>query len=86
MSYVQVLCASGFQRMEYAWDPEYLLSPTTGPAKLERAAMEESFPVNYDKFQVRDILVCICSGDNYESEYGAELSRARRFNCLAFND
>ena len=34
------------------WDPEYLLSPTTGPAKLERAAMEEAFPINYDYFQV----------------------------------
>ena len=31
-----MLCASGFQRMEYVWDPEYLLSPTTGPAKVGR--------------------------------------------------
>ena len=37
---------------QYVWDPEYLLSPTTGPAKQERAAMEEVFPINYDYFQV----------------------------------
>ena len=29
-----------------------MLSPTTGPAKQERAAMEEVFPINYDYFQV----------------------------------
>ena len=38
--------------LQYVWDPEYLLSPTTGPAKQERAAMEEAFPINYDYFQV----------------------------------
>jgi hypothetical protein len=45
------LCASGFQRMNYAWDPEYLLSPSTGPAKQEREVMENFFPINYDYFQ-----------------------------------
>ena len=46
------LCASGFQRLDYNYDPEYLISPSTGPAKQERALMEEYFPVNYDYFQV----------------------------------
>ena len=45
---------------QYVWDPEYLLSPTTGPAKQERAAMEEVFPINYDYFQVgRHYLHCL---------------------------
>jgi len=45
------LCASGFQRMDYNYDPEYLLSPSTGEAKQERAIMEKYFPVNYNFFQ-----------------------------------
>jgi len=44
------LCASGFQRMNYNWDPEYLFSPTNGPAKAERAIMEKYFPVDYEYF------------------------------------
>ena len=47
------LCASGFQRMNYNYDPEYLISPSYGMAKEERAVMEEYFPVNYNYFQVR---------------------------------
>ena len=46
------LCASGFQRLDYNYDPEDLISPSSGPAKQERAVMEEFFPVNYDFFQV----------------------------------
>ena len=46
------LCASGFQRMNYNYDPEYLISPSSGRAKLERAIMEEYFPINYNYFQV----------------------------------
>ena len=47
------LCASGFQRMNYNYDPEYLISPSSGQAKQERAVMEEYFPINYNYFQVR---------------------------------
>ena len=47
------LCASGFQRMDYNYDPEYLISPSYGLAKEERAVMEEYFPVDYNYFQVR---------------------------------
>ena len=46
------LCASGFQRLDYNYDPEYLISPSSGPAKQERAVMEQFFPVNYEFFQV----------------------------------
>ena len=46
------LCASGFQRMDYNYDPEYLLSPSTGAAKAERAVQEKYFPIDYNYFQV----------------------------------
>ena len=49
------LCASGFQRLNYNYDPEYLISPSTGPAKQERAVMEKYFPINYDYFQVSNL-------------------------------
>jgi hypothetical protein len=47
------LCASGFQRLDYEFDPEYLFSPATGPAKAERAVLEQHFPANYSAFKVR---------------------------------
>ena len=47
------LCASGFQRMDYNYDPEYLISPDSGPAKSERAVMEHFFPVNYQQYPGR---------------------------------
>ena len=34
------------------YDPEYLISPSTGQAKQERAIMEEYFPTDYNYFQV----------------------------------
>lgn len=45
------LCVSGFQRMNYVHDSEYLFSPTDGEAKTERAIMEKHFPTNYSQFQ-----------------------------------
>jgi len=45
------LCATGFQRMYYNYDPEYLLSPSTGRAKVERVEVEDHFPTNYSFFQ-----------------------------------
>lgn len=45
------LCASGFQAMDYEYDPEYLFSPTSGVAKDERTLMEEHFPINYTSFK-----------------------------------
>jgi patched domain-containing protein len=45
------LCASGFQRMNYEYDPEYLFSPTNGLAKEERATVETYFPTNYSSFK-----------------------------------
>ena len=44
------LCASGFQRIEYEADPEYLFSPINGEAKFERAQLEKHFLTNYSAF------------------------------------
>ena len=44
------LCASGFQRITYEADPEYLFSPIDGEAKFERAQLEKHFPMNYSAF------------------------------------
>jgi hypothetical protein len=45
------LCVSGFQQMDYEFDPEYLFSPTSGFAKQERALQESHFPTNYSSFK-----------------------------------
>ena len=45
------LCASGFQQMNYNYDPEYLFSPSTGRAKSERDILENRFPTNYSQFK-----------------------------------
>ena len=44
------LAASGFQRITYEADPEYLFSPINGPSKAERQALEKHFPMNYSDF------------------------------------
>ena len=44
------LCASGFQRATFEADPEYLFSPENGESKMERAALEKHFPMNYSAF------------------------------------
>lgn len=41
------LCATGYQRINYQIDPEYLFSPMDGPGKHERAVVEEYFKPNY---------------------------------------
>ena len=43
------LCASGFQRITYEADPEYLFSPIDGEGKFERAQLEKHFPMNYSE-------------------------------------
>ncbi len=45
------LCASGFQQMDYNYDPEYLFSPSDGEAKTERSVLEHYFKVNYSEFK-----------------------------------
>jgi len=45
------LFATGFQQLNYNYDPEYLLSPSTGAAKDERKIQETYFPVDYENFQ-----------------------------------
>ena len=44
------LAASGFQRITYEADPEYLFSPINGHSKLERKMLEKHFPMNYSDF------------------------------------
>lgn len=50
------LCITGYQKIQYNIDPEYLFSPVDGPGKYERAVAEEFFPVNYtNRFNVARI-------------------------------
>lgn len=42
-----LLMITGFQRVHYEMDPEYLFSPVHGQGKLERRIVEEHFKVNY---------------------------------------
>ncbi|XP_076653309.1 patched domain-containing protein [Halictus rubicundus] len=44
---VAFICFTGYQRIHYEIDPEYLFSPTNGPSKMERAIVEQYFKVNY---------------------------------------
>ncbi|XP_032673753.1 patched domain-containing protein 3 [Odontomachus brunneus] len=41
------ICFTGYQRIHYEIDPEYLFSPINGPGKTERAVVEQYFKVNY---------------------------------------
>ncbi|XP_076180342.1 patched domain-containing protein isoform X1 [Ptiloglossa arizonensis] len=41
------ICFTGYQRIHYEIDPEYLFSPTNGPSKTDRAIVEQYFKVNY---------------------------------------
>lgn len=42
-----VLCATGFQRIKYQDDPEYLFSPIDGRSKHEKRTIDTIFPMNY---------------------------------------
>jgi len=42
-----LVCVTGFQRMQYEMDPEYLFSPVSGEGKQERAVVESFFKPNY---------------------------------------
>lgn len=41
------ICFTGYQKIHYEIDPEYLFSPVNGPGKTERAIVEQYFKVNY---------------------------------------
>nr|XP_053643838.1 patched domain-containing protein 3-like [Cherax quadricarinatus]XP_053643839.1 patched domain-containing protein 3-like [Cherax quadricarinatus] len=45
--FLTALLATGFQRIKYEDDPEYLFSPRSGFAKRERAIIEENFSLNF---------------------------------------
>ncbi|XP_026685942.1 patched domain-containing protein 1-like [Diaphorina citri] len=42
-----IICITGFQRIFFEMDPEYLFSPQHGPGKTERAIVEQYFKMNY---------------------------------------
>ncbi|KAL1137711.1 hypothetical protein AAG570_009407 [Ranatra chinensis] len=42
-----LLCVTGYQRVQYEMDPEYLFSPEKGPGKVERNVVETYFKMNY---------------------------------------
>ncbi|KAI5641695.1 patched family domain-containing protein [Phthorimaea operculella] len=44
-----LLMITGYQRVYYEMDPEYLFSPVSGQGKLERRIVEEHFKVNYSQ-------------------------------------
>ncbi|XP_063233113.1 patched domain-containing protein 3-like [Bacillus rossius redtenbacheri] len=44
---VSLLCVTGYQRVRYEIDPEYLFSPVWGEGKSERAVVEQFFKPNY---------------------------------------
>lgn len=46
---IACICITGYQRIHYEIDPEYLFSPINGPGKYERAVAEEHFKVNYSR-------------------------------------
>jgi len=45
--FVTLICVTGFQRVKFEIDPEYLFSPEHGPGKTERAIVESHFKMNY---------------------------------------
>ncbi|XP_034952079.1 patched domain-containing protein 3 [Chelonus insularis] len=44
------ICVTGYQKINYETDPEYLFSPINGPGKLERQIVEQHFKVNYSHY------------------------------------
>ncbi|XP_027847428.2 patched domain-containing protein 3 [Aphis gossypii] len=45
--FLTAICITGFQRVKFEIDPEYLFSPEHGPGKTERAIVESHFKMNY---------------------------------------
>jgi len=45
--FLTAICITGFQRVKFEIDPEYLFSPEQGPGKTERAIVESYFKMNY---------------------------------------
>lgn len=45
--FLTVICITGFQRVQFEIDPEYLFSPEQGPGKTERSIVESQFKMNY---------------------------------------
>lgn len=51
--FLSIIFATGFQRVRYQDDPEYLFSPVDGRSKAEKRTIDTLFPMNYtDNFNV----------------------------------
>lgn len=81
------LLATGFQQMDYNYDPEYLFSPTGGDAKYERQIVEDLFPTNFTDFKASRITrpgkfgrVIVASKD------GGSMLRSHLWNQLLYLD
>lgn len=47
--FLTLICVTGFQKLHYEMDSEYLFSPENGPAKAERTIVETFFKMNYSQ-------------------------------------
>ncbi|KOB73415.1 putative cholesterol transport protein [Operophtera brumata] len=70
-----LLMITGYQRIYYEMDPEYLFSPVSGQGKFERRIVEEHFKVNYSHRFGRVIIV---SKDNDTNMLRAEVWKELR--------
>ncbi|XP_063378289.1 patched domain-containing protein 3 isoform X2 [Cydia fagiglandana] len=81
-----LLMVTGYQRINYEMDPEYLFSPVSGQGKYERRIVEEHFKVNYShRFNVGRITragrfgrTIIVSKDNNTNMLRAEVWKELR--------
>lgn len=81
------LAASGFQRITYEADPEYLFSPLDGRAKVERQVLESHFPLNFTDFDPSRISRPGKFGQLIiEARDNGTLFRERVFNQILFMD
>lgn len=83
---LSLLMITGYQRINYEMDPEYLFSPVRGQGKYERRIVEENFKVNYShRFNVGRITrpgrfgrVIIVAKDNTTNMLRAEVWKELR--------
>lgn len=45
--FLTLISVTGFQRLHYEMDAEFLFSPENGPSKMERSIIESFFKINY---------------------------------------
>lgn len=75
------ICFTGYQRIHYEIDPEYLFSPINGPSKTERAIVEQYFKVNYSH---RFNLGRITRPGKLDLRKGKFFHREKKFHTFSF--